>query len=62
MNEMTQSAYADHDGVHHGGASGESVPGPRLSPSEEAAIDDARRRGLFEPPPMVATVMELLNF
>jgi hypothetical protein len=62
MNEMTQSANNIHDRVHHGAPSSESVPGPRLSPSEEAAIDDARRRGLFEPPPMVATVMELLNF
>jgi hypothetical protein len=62
MNEMTQSAYKVHDGLEHGGKPTDSVRDPRLSASEEAAIDDARRRGLFEPPPMVATVMELLNF
>jgi hypothetical protein len=29
----------------------------KLSPAEEARIDEARRRGLFKPPPMVATIM-----
>ena len=49
-----------HDSEHASDAMVGRIEWPdelKLSPAEEARVEEARRRGLFKPPPMVATVM-----
>jgi hypothetical protein len=62
MNEMSEPIFDPNQDRERQGQPTEPLREHMLSRAEEAKIEDARRRGLFKPPPMVATVMELLNF